>query len=57
MLTGVIAALLAQGLLPEDAAALGVDLHARAGDRGAAGGERGLMAGDLVAELRQLVNP
>ncbi len=57
VLTGVIAALLAQGLLPEDAAALGVDLHARAGDRGAAGGERGLMAGDLVAELRQLVNP
>jgi NAD(P)H-hydrate epimerase len=57
VLTGVIAALLAQGLSNEDAAALGVELHARAGDRAAGAGERGLLAADLLAELRELVNP
>lgn len=57
VLTGVIAALLAQGLAPADAAAVGVETHARAGDRAAAGGERGLMASDLLAELRGVVNP
>jgi len=58
VLTGVIAALLAQGLDPEDAARAGVCLHAAAGDAAAAvGGERGLLAGDLLAEIRPLVNP
>ena len=57
VLTGVIAGLAAQGAAPADAAALGVCIHGKAGDRGArAGGERGLLAGDLLAELRGLVN-
>ncbi len=57
VLTGIIAALLAQGLEPELAARIGVEVHARAGDQAARGGERGLMASDLLAELRGLVNP
>ena len=57
VLTGVIAALLAQGLVPWDAACLGVGLHARAGDAAArAGGERGLCAADLFSPLRALLN-
>jgi len=57
VLAGVIAALLAQGLPAEVAAAIGVAAHARAGDLAAAGGERGLMASDLMPGLRQAVNP
>ena len=57
VLTGIIAALLAQGLSPEDAAAVGVTAHAQAGDRAAAAGERGLIAGDLLAALRAVLNP
>jgi len=57
VLTGVIAALLAQGCGQETAAAVGVEVHARAGDRAAKGGERGLLVSDLLAELRAVVNP
>ncbi|MDX1500159.1 MAG: ADP/ATP-dependent (S)-NAD(P)H-hydrate dehydratase, partial [Woeseiaceae bacterium] len=57
VLTGLIAGLLAQGLDPERAAALGVEAHALAGDRAAAHGERGLIASDLLAELRGVLNP
>lgn len=57
VLTGIIAGLMAQGLEPETAAAAGVYVHARAGDRAASRGERGLLASDLFAELRGLVNP
>ena len=56
VLTGVVAGLAAQGAAPADAAAFGVCIHAKAGDRAARAGERGLLAGDLVAELRGLVN-
>lgn len=56
VLTGVIAGLAAQGLSLPDAAAIGVQLHAAAGDLAAADGERGLLAGDLMAPLRRLVN-
>jgi len=56
-LTGIIAALLAQGLDAGMAAAAGVQVHAIAGDRAAAGGERGLIASDLIAEIRRCVNP
>lgn len=56
-LTGIIAALLAQGLGLDEAAALGVLVHALAGDRAAREGERGLLPSDLIAELRSLVNP
>jgi len=58
ILTGVIAALAAQGCDLDTAARQGVCLHARAGDLAAAeGGERGVLATDLLPHLRRLVNP
>jgi len=57
VLTGVVAALRAQGLDPHSAASQGVLAHALAGDRAAAEGERGLSAGDVVRALRAVVNP
>ncbi len=57
VLTGIIAALLAQGLDPEQAACAGVQAHALAGDLAARSGERGLIASDLLAELRAVLNP
>jgi NAD(P)H-hydrate epimerase len=56
LLTGVIAALLAQGCPAWDAACIGVGLHARAGDVAARNGERGLLASDLLEPLRLLGN-
>ncbi|WP_116367161.1 NAD(P)H-hydrate dehydratase [Parahaliea mediterranea] len=55
VLSGVIAALLAQGLAPVDAAALGVCLHGAAADSAAAAGQRGLLASDLLAPMRELL--
>ena len=52
VLAGMIAALLAQGLAPEPAAECGVCLHAAAGDAAAAEGERGLLASDLIEQIR-----
>ncbi len=52
VLAGAIAALLAQGLAPYDAARLGAYAHGRAGDHVAlTQGEHGMSAGDLVAAL------
>lgn len=56
VLSGVIGALMAQGLAPLDAARLGALLHATAADRAAADGQRGLLATDLLPWLRRLVN-
>jgi len=57
VLTGVIAALRAQGLHAFEAAATGALLHAVAGDLAAGnGGERGMLASDLFPHLRALVN-
>jgi hydroxyethylthiazole kinase-like uncharacterized protein yjeF len=57
VLSGVIAGLLAQGLSLRDAAQQGVYLHGLAADLAAEkGGERGLLASDLMPYLRQLVN-
>lgn len=57
VLSGVIGSLLAQGLSCEDSAALGVCLHATAGDLASQSlGERGLLALDLMPFLHQLVN-
>ena len=58
LLTGIIAALIAQGCDAWQAACLGVALHARAGDLAArqGGGERGLLATDLLDPLRRLLN-
>lgn len=56
-LTGIIAAFVGQGLAPFDAACAGVLAHALAGDAAAhAGGERGLLAGDLIESLRAIIN-
>ncbi len=58
VLSGVIGGLLAQGFDKEIAAELGVFVHAVAADRAAEeGGERGLLACDLMPHLRRLVNP
>jgi NAD(P)H-hydrate epimerase len=57
VLTGVIAALRAQGLSAFDAASCGALLHAAAGDAAAGEGERGLLPSDLFAPLRRLANP
>jgi NAD(P)H-hydrate epimerase len=57
VLTGVIAALRAQGLAAFDAACAGVCLHAGAADRLAAKqGQRGLLAGDLLPAIRRRLN-
>lgn len=57
VLTGVIAGLLAQGFSTVEAANLGVCLHAKAGDRAALEGERGLLPSDLFPWLRYYANP
>ncbi|WP_295684448.1 NAD(P)H-hydrate dehydratase [uncultured Nevskia sp.] len=58
VLTGISAAFLAQDLPLGIAAAAAVTVHARAGDAvAAAGGERGLIASDVVDALRAQVNP
>ena len=65
VLTGVIAAIAAQqpGLKDAPTAALavaaraGVLVHAMAGDLAARGGERGLIASDLIQQLPACVNP
>ena len=56
VLTGLIAGILAQCRDPWRAARAGVLAHARAGDAAARGGQRGLLAGDLIEELRRCVN-
>jgi NAD(P)H-hydrate epimerase len=58
VLTGVIAALHAQGLPRFQAAVHGALLHGAAGDAAARiDGERGLLPSDLFAHLRRLANP
>ena len=58
VLTGVIAALMAQGIAPDAAAALGVRAHADAGDRVAARiGQRGMIPSDLIDALPGVLNP
>lgn len=57
VLTGVVLGLLAQGLSAVEAAELGALVHARAADRAARAGERGLLAGDVLMALRAEVNP
>ena len=56
VLTGVVAALLAQGCRAIDAASAGACVHAAAGDAAARDGERGMLASDVVAALRPLVD-
>jgi len=58
VLSGVIGAMLAQGLDAWAAATVGVVAHAAAGDRAASEiGERGLIASDLIERLPAVLNP
>jgi NAD(P)H-hydrate epimerase len=64
VLTGIVAAIAAQQASLQslaDVAAVSVQVHASAGDLSAYAeayaGERGLLAGDLLANLRRAVNP
>lgn len=56
VLTGVISGLVAQKLLLEEAAFFGVCAHAAAGDKAAAGYERGLMAHDLLSYIPEMLS-
>ncbi|WNH52731.1 NAD(P)H-hydrate dehydratase [Stenotrophomonas oahuensis] len=57
LLTGIIAALRAQGLGAFDAASAGALLHGLAGDDAAVEGQRGLLPTDLLVPLRRRLNP
>ena len=57
VLTGVIAGIAAQCGDLARAARAGVFVHAQAGDLAARRGERGLLAGDLLEQVRSCVNP
>jgi NAD(P)H-hydrate epimerase len=56
VLTGIVVALAATGIGAARAAAAGVWIHALAGDRAAGVRPRGMIASDLIAELRRGVN-
>jgi NAD(P)H-hydrate epimerase len=56
VLTGIIVTLAATGVGAARAAAAGVWIHAMAGDRAAGVRPRGMIASDLIAELRRGVN-
>lgn len=57
LLSGVIAALRAQGMDAFDAAACGALLHSAAADLAARDGQRGMLPSDLLPALRTLANP
>ena len=59
VLTGLLAGLWAQfpEAHPEDLAALAAHVHACAGDIAARGGRRGMIASDLLAAVRESLNP
>ena len=57
VLTGVIASLIGQGLDVDDAALSGACLHAAAGERARAQGMHGMVASDLLPQLRALSDP
>ena len=59
VLTGLLAGLWAQfpDAETEDLAALAAFVHAQAGDGASRGGQRGMIAGDLLAALREELNP
>lgn len=57
VLAGLVAGLRGQGLSAFDAAWAGAVAHAEAGDRAAAYGQRGLLAGDVLDAVRPVLNP
>lgn len=56
VLSGIVAAVVANGTGLERAAAMGAWLHAAAADRAARDGERGLLASDVINNLRPLLH-
>jgi NAD(P)H-hydrate epimerase len=56
VLSGIIGGLLAQGLSLYQAAVQGCCIHGHAADIAARDGQRGLLATDLIAQLRAVVN-
>jgi NAD(P)H-hydrate epimerase len=56
VLTGIIAAFIAQKMPLMEAAVCGAFLHGKAGDQAAELGERGLLASDLMPYIRSVVN-
>ncbi len=56
VLGGIIAALMAQGMAKMEAASAGVVVHGAAADLAAKEGERGMLACDLFAHIRALVD-
>lgn len=56
MLSGIIGALMAQGLDNTCATVAGVIVHGGAADLAARDGERGMLASDLMPWIRHLVN-
>ena len=56
VLSGVIAAFIAQGMAVHAAAMAGVCVHACAGDAAAVQGERGMLARDVISALRAVIN-
>lgn len=57
LLSGIIGSLIVQGESLREAACMGACLHARAADLAARGGEKGMIAPDLLPFLRRLMNP
>lgn len=57
VLSGVIAAMLAQGHDSADAVCLAAVVHARAADLAALNGERGMLASDVITFLPAVLNP
>ncbi|RUO49074.1 NAD(P)H-hydrate dehydratase [Pseudidiomarina donghaiensis] len=57
VLSGIVGALIAQGVATDMVLPLAAWLHAVAGELAARDGERGTLASDIIAELRALVNP
>lgn len=55
-LAGIVGALLAQGMSALDAACLAALVHALAGDAQVERGQRGMLATDLLADVRTLLN-
>ena len=55
VLTGIIAAFVAQGMSLNQAATVGVCIHALAGDLAAGGDTRGVLASDVIDAIRQVI--
>ncbi|MDT8452719.1 MAG: NAD(P)H-hydrate dehydratase [Gammaproteobacteria bacterium] len=56
VLSGVIAALVAQGMALNQAASAGVCVHARAGDLAAGSDVRGVLATEVIEKIRAVIN-